>query len=95
LPTAVALHARFDVPGAGTICGVKLHVKPVDGLIIELKLTVPLNPLTEPMVIVEWPVALMSMLTVVGLALMVKSGVATVTVLLVPWLPLWTPSVDM
>jgi hypothetical protein len=69
--------------------GLTVHVRPVDGLTDGLKFTVALKPFKEVTVIVDVPVVLASIDTVVGLAVTVKSGGwVTVTVaepVLVEW----------
>jgi hypothetical protein len=60
-----------------------VHVKPVDGDIEATRLTVPVNPLREEMVIADEDDVLALTVTLEGLALKVKSGCRTVTVIVV------------
>ena len=50
-----------------------MQVSPVAGLMVEVRLTKPANPLTGVTVIVEVPEAPASTVTLVGLAAIVKS----------------------
>ena len=56
-----------------TMFGVTVHVNPVDGVTVGVKFTVPLNPFSAVTVIVDAPVVLASIVTVVGLAVTAKS----------------------
>jgi hypothetical protein len=56
-----------------TLVGVKLHVSPEAGLIVEVRLTTPVKLWREVMVIVEVPAAPARTVTAVGLAAIVKS----------------------
>ncbi len=73
LPLVVAVHERVEVPEPVTLVGVRVQVMPVAGLLVEVKLTTPANPLTAVMVIVEVPAWLTLTGTLVGLAAIVKS----------------------
>ena len=55
-----------------TLVGVKVHVRPA-GETAEVRLTVPAKPLTLATVIVDVPDAPATMVTLVGLAVTVKS----------------------
>ena len=59
--------------------GVRVQVSPVAGEIVAASVTVPVKPLTGATVIVDVPAAFASTVTVVGLAVTVKSRIFTVT----------------
>ena len=61
------------MPEPITLVGVRVQVSPVVGLVFDVKLTIPLKPLREVMVMVEVPATPARTVTVVGLAEMVKS----------------------
>ena len=61
------------------LVGLKLQVRPA-GETVEVNATVPVNPLTGATVMVEVAVAPASTVTLVGLAVTVKSMIVTVTV---------------
>jgi hypothetical protein len=63
----------MDVPEPVTLVGLRVHVRPVAGLMLEVKLTIPANPLTAVTVTVEVPETPARTVTVVGLAAMLKS----------------------
>jgi len=67
------MHERVDVPEPVTLIGVRLQVRPVAGLMLDAKLTIPLKPLSAVRVMVEVPETPALAVTVVGLAEMVKS----------------------
>jgi len=67
------MHERVDVPEPVTLIGVRLQVRPVAGLMLDAKLTIPLKPLSAVTVMVEVPETPALAVTVVGLAEMVKS----------------------
>jgi len=73
LPLVVAVQERVEVPEPVTLVGVRVHVIPVVGLIVAVRLTTPAKPLTAVMVIVEVPAWFTFTLTLVGLAAIVKS----------------------
>ena len=73
LPLVVAVHERVEVPEPVTLVGVRVQVMPVAGLLVEVKLTTPVNPLTAVTVIAEVPAWLTLTGTLVGLAAIVKS----------------------
>jgi len=73
LPLVVAVHERVEVPEPVTLVGVRVQVMPVAGLLVEVKLTTPVNPLTAVMAIVEVPAWFTLRGTLVGLAAIVKS----------------------
>ena len=77
VPLAEGVHERVEVPEPVTLVGVRVQVMPVDGLVVAVRLTTPAKPLTAVMVIVEVPVAPTLTVTLVGLAVIVKSGEAT------------------
>ncbi len=67
------------------LLGVRVQVSPA-GETVDVRATVPVNPLTGATVIVEVPAAPASTLTLVGLAVTVKSPPGlTVTVTTRPW----------
>lgn len=73
MPATVAVHDRVEVPEPVTLVGVRVHVSPVVGLMVEVRLTMPAKPLTAVTVIVEVPGVPTFTLTLVGLAAIVKS----------------------
>ena len=56
-----------------TLVGVRVQVKPVVGLMLEVKLTTPANPSSAATVIMEVPEAPARTVALVGLAAIVKS----------------------
>jgi len=60
------------VPEPVTLVGVRVQAIPVVGLMLDVKLTIPLNPLRAVTVMAEVPATPLTV-TVVGLAEMVKS----------------------
>ena len=81
VPLAVAVHDRVEVPEPPVIeVGVRVQVMPVDGEIVSVNATVPVNPLTGVTVMVEVRTIFVLPLTLVGLALIVKSVTVSVTV---------------
>jgi hypothetical protein len=62
------------------LAGVRVQVRPVAGAIEEVRATVPVNPLTGATVIVDVAAVPALTLTLVGLAVTVKSGTATLNV---------------
>ena len=70
---SVPLQDRLEVPDPVTLVGVSAQVRPVDGLNVDVRLTTPLKPWREVIVIVEVPAALALVETDVGLAATVKS----------------------
>jgi hypothetical protein len=67
------LHDNEEVPEPVTLVGVKVHVKPVAGLMLEVKLTTPENPSSAVTVSVEVPAAPARTVALVGPAAIVKS----------------------
>ena len=63
-----------------TLVGVRVQVKPVAGETVAVRETIPLNPLRAVTVTVEVPEAPARIVTVVGLAAIVKSWTVKVTV---------------
>jgi hypothetical protein len=59
-----------------TLVGLRVHVRPVDGATVSESVTVPVKPFVAATVIVEVPGVPTITLTVVGLAVTVKSGAA-------------------
>jgi len=70
----VPVQDRAEVPEVPrtTLVGVSVHVKPV-GVTLEDRATVPVNPFRLVTVIVEVAAAFASAVTLVGLAVMLKS----------------------
>jgi hypothetical protein len=75
---ATALRLSEEVPEPVTLVGLRVAVKPADGL--EVSATTPLNPLRPVTVIVSVPVAPAFTVILVEAAVMVKSWTVTVTV---------------
>lgn len=73
VPLAEGVHERVDAPEPVTLVGVKVHVRPDDGDTVAARLTTPEKPLTAVIVIVEVPATPTVVVTVVGLAAIVKS----------------------
>jgi hypothetical protein len=67
------LQARVEVPEPVTLIGVRVQVKPVAGLMLEVKLTAPANPSSAVTVTVEVPEAPARTVAPIGLAAIVKS----------------------
>jgi hypothetical protein len=67
------LQESVEVPEPVTLVGVRLQVKPVAGLMLEVRLTAPANPSSADTVMVEVPEALARTVTPIGLAVIVKS----------------------
>jgi hypothetical protein len=63
------------VPEPVTLVGVRVQAIPVLGLLLDVKLTIPLKPLRPVTVIVEVPATPAFTMIVVGLADMVKSWI--------------------
>jgi len=81
LPLDGELHESVEVPDPPvTLVGVKVHVRPPVGDTVAVSATVPVNPLSGAMVIVEVPAWLTLTGMLVGLAAMVKSVTVKVTV---------------
>jgi len=70
-------------PDPVTLVGLRVHVSPVDGEIVAVRLTVPVPPLRPITLIVEVPATPGVVLTVVGLANIWKSTTWTVIVAVV------------
>ena len=70
---AVPLHESVEVPEPVKLVGVRAQVKPVAGLMLEVKLTMLANPSSAVTVIVEGPDAPARTVALVGLAVIVKS----------------------
>ncbi len=64
---------RVEVPDPVTLVGVSVQVRPAVGLMPEVRLTMPLKPLRGVMVMVDAPATPAATLTLVGLAVIVKS----------------------
>jgi hypothetical protein len=79
LPVAEPVRVSIDVPDVVMLVGLSVAVKPVDGETVVVNATVPVNPLSGAMVIVS--VAKLpgqvSVVTLVELAVIVKSGAVT------------------
>ena len=63
----------MEEPEPARLAGVRLQVKPVDGLMLELRPTTPLNPWMEFIVIVAVPAVPKMIVTLVGAAVTEKS----------------------
>ena len=76
VPVADPVHDNVLVPEVPrvTLVGDSEQLRPVEGETDEVRLTVPVNPLTEVTVIVEVPAVPVVVVTLVGLAEIVKSG---------------------
>ncbi len=72
---AEPLHDKVDVCEAPRmmLVGLRLHVRPVAGDMVEVRPTVPVKPLTGATVMVDVPVAPATTVTAIGLAVTVKS----------------------
>jgi len=62
-----------EVPDPVTLVGDRVQVKPVEGLMPEVRLTAPVNPSSAVTVMVEVPAAPARTVALAGLAAMVKS----------------------
>jgi hypothetical protein len=67
-----------------TLVGLRVQVRPARET-DEVRLTVPVNPFTGATVIVEVPIAPARIVTAVGLAVIWKSGTATLKVTVAVW----------
>jgi hypothetical protein len=74
------LHDKVDVPEPVTLFGVSVQVKPVAGLMLDVRLTNPLKLWSAEIVMVEVPEVPPLTLIEVGLAVIVKSWIAYATV---------------
>jgi hypothetical protein len=74
------VHDKVEVPDPVMLVGVRVHVRVVVGLTLDVKLTTPLNPFREVRVMVDDPAAPAFTVTPVGLADIVKSWTVNVTV---------------
>jgi hypothetical protein len=80
-PVAEPVQERVEVPElvvvvSETLAGLRVQVKPVDGEIVSVRATVPAKPLSPVTVMVEVPAFPTITLTLVGLAVTVKSAAA-------------------
>jgi hypothetical protein len=73
------VHESVEVPEPVTVAGATEQVSPVLGEIAAARLTDPVNPCKDVMVIVEVPAAPALAVTSVGLAAIVKSRIVNVT----------------
>jgi hypothetical protein len=75
---AEPVHDSVEVPEVPsvTLVGDNVHVRPVDGETLEVRVTVPVKPFCAVTVIVEEPAAPARTVKLVGLAVIVK-GAAT------------------
>lgn len=80
----IPLHCSRLVPDPVTLVGLRVHVSPLLGEIDVARVTVPVNPLTAVIVIVELAFTPGVVLTVVGLANIWKS-VTWTNIILVAW----------
>ena len=72
VPVVANVHDSVALPEPVTLAGVTVH----DAVVLVARLTTPVKPFRAVIVIVELPAALTFTLTLVGLAVIVKSGVA-------------------
>jgi len=77
-----------DVPDPVTLVGVSVHVRPVVGLILDVRLTTPLKPWRAVIVTVEVAAVPAFTVTLLGLAAIVKSWTVKATVAECERLPL-------
>ena len=81
VPPLGEVHDRVEVPDPPvTLVGVRVQVRPPVGDTVAVSATVPVNPLTGVMVMVDVPAWLTLTATLVGLATIVKSVTVKVTV---------------
>jgi hypothetical protein len=71
----VNVHERVEFPGPVTFVGLRLQKE-----LFDVRVTVPAKPLTAPMLIVDVPAELTLVLSLEGLAVIVKSWTTTVTI---------------
>jgi hypothetical protein len=74
LPADDPAHERNDVPEPPVILAEEGVQERLVELVVTTRVTVPVKPLTGDTVIVDAPVAPAFALTLIGLALMLKSG---------------------
>jgi len=67
------LHDSVEEPKPVTLVGVKVQVKPVAGLMFEVKLTTPANPSSAVTVMLEVPEVPARTIALIGLAAILKS----------------------
>ena len=67
------LQESVEVPEPVTLVGARVQVKPVVGLMLEVRLTVPANPSSEVTVMVEVPEEPARTVALIGLAAIEKS----------------------
>jgi len=72
VPLVLAVHERMEVPEPATLVGLLVQVIPLR-LIVLVRLTAPVKPLTAVIVIVDVPAWLTFTATLVGLAAIAKS----------------------
>jgi hypothetical protein len=74
-PAVDPVHDRVEDPEVPsvTLVGLRVHVRPVEGEIVSVNATVPVKPLSAETAIVEVPVEPTVKLTLVGVAVTVKS----------------------
>ncbi len=80
VPLAEGTQDRVEVPEPVRLTGLRLQVTPVEGDAEEDKPTVPVKPFLNVTIIVELPVVLTATDRLVGLAVILKSCMVTVTV---------------
>jgi hypothetical protein len=76
LPATFEAHDRFDVPEPPEMVFEDNVQERPGELVVTLRVTVPVNPFSEPTVMVERPGLPVVALTLVGFAVKPKSGVA-------------------
>ena len=79
VPLVVAVHDRVEVPEPVTLVGLRVQVIPLR-LIASVRLTAPVNPLTDVIVIVDIPAWSTLTATLVGVAERVRSTAVRMTV---------------
>jgi hypothetical protein len=80
VPVVLPVQLRIDDPELAMLVGFKAHARPVEGETDEVRVTVPLKPFNAATVIVEVGVEPMRAVMLVGLEVIVKSVMLTVTV---------------
>jgi hypothetical protein len=69
------VHDSVEVPDPVTLVGVRVQVRPIAGLIVDVRLMTPLKPWRAVTVMVEVPAVPAKTVTLVGLAAIVKSWI--------------------
>jgi hypothetical protein len=79
-PGAEAVQESTAVPDLMILCGDRLQLRPVEGDMVDDRLTTPLNPLSGVIVMLELPVSVTLRFRLGGLALIWKSWTTYLTV---------------